>query len=57
MNYQKVEFKLSAAKASQFPRDGVPQIAFAGKSNVGKSSVINRVLQRKDHSHQLFSGG
>lgn len=48
MNYQKVEFKLSAAKANQFPRDGVPQIAFAGKSNVGKSSVINRVLQRKN---------
>lgn len=48
MNYQNVKFKLSAAKADQFPRDGIPQIAFAGKSNVGKSSVINRVLQRKN---------
>lgn len=47
MNVQKVEFVLSAAKPQQFPRDGIPQIAFAGKSNVGKSSVINRVLQRK----------
>ena len=41
MNYQKVEFKISAARADQFARDGIPQIAFAGKSNVGKSSVIN----------------
>ena len=48
MNYQKVEFKISAARADQFARDGIPQIAFAGKSNVGKSSVINRLLNRKN---------
>ena len=57
MNYQKVEFKLSAAKTSQFPRDGIPQIAFAGKSNVGKSSVINRVLQRKKMAYVGGSPG
>ena len=57
MNYQKVEFKLSAANASQFPRDGIPQIAFAGKSNVGKSSVINRVLQRKNYAYTGASPG
>ena len=57
MNYQKVEFKLSAANAAQFPRDGVPQIAFAGKSNVGKSSVINRVLQRKKMAYVGNSPG
>ena len=57
MNYQKVEFTLSAAKASQFPRDGYPQIAFAGKSNVGKSSVINRVLQRKNYAYTGSSPG
>jgi len=57
MNYQKVEFTLSAAKASQFPRDGYPQIAFAGKSNVGKSSVINRVLQRKNYAYTGASPG
>lgn len=51
MNYQKVEFRFSAVKASQFPRDGRPQIAFSGKSNVGKSSVINRVLQRKNYAY------
>ncbi len=48
MNYQKVEFILSAANSHQFPKDGLAQIAFAGKSNVGKSSVINRVLKRKN---------
>ena len=57
MNYQKVEFKLSAANATQFPRDGIPQIAFAGKSNVGKSSVINRVLQRKNLAYVGASPG
>ncbi|MDD6022978.1 MAG: ribosome biogenesis GTP-binding protein YihA/YsxC [Oscillospiraceae bacterium] len=57
MNYQKVEFKLSAANNSQFPRDGIPQIAFAGKSNVGKSSVINRVLQRKNLAYVGASPG
>lgn len=57
MNYQKVEFTLSAANAAQFPRDGLPQIAFAGKSNVGKSSVINRVLQRKNYAYTGASPG
>lgn len=57
MNYQKVAFTLSAANSSQFPRDGYPQIAFAGKSNVGKSSVINRVLQRKNFAYTGSSPG
>jgi len=57
MNYQLVEFKLSAAAPAQFPRDGIPQIAFAGKSNVGKSSVINRVLQRKKMAYVGSSPG
>ena len=48
MNLHKVEFIRSAAKPSDFIQDGLPQIAFAGKSNVGKSSVINRLLQRKN---------
>lgn len=48
MNFNKAEFVLSAASEPQFPKDGLPEIAFAGKSNVGKSSVINRVLQRKN---------
>ena len=47
MNIRDVEFVLSAASPSQFIRDGRPQIAFAGRSNVGKSSLLNRLLQRK----------
>ena len=39
VNLQKAEFVRSAAKAGDFPRDRLPQVAFAGRSNVGKSSV------------------
>lgn len=48
MNFQKVEFLISAASPKDFPKTRLPEIAFAGKSNVGKSSVINRILQRKN---------
>jgi len=48
LNTQRVEFVRSAAGPRDFPRDALPQVAFAGKSNVGKSSVINRLLQRKN---------
>lgn len=47
MNFQNVEFLISAASRENFPTKRLPEIAFAGKSNVGKSSVINRLLQRK----------
>ena len=48
MNLQNVEFLISAASPKDFPKNRLPEIAFAGKSNVGKSSVINRLLQRKN---------
>ncbi len=48
MNFQNVEFLISAAAPKDFPAARLPEIAFAGKSNVGKSSVINRLLQRKN---------
>lgn len=48
MNLHNAEFVISAASHGDFPRDGLPQIAFAGKSNVGKSSVINKLLLRKN---------
>ena len=48
MNIQNVSFVKSAAASSGFIRDGRPNIVFAGKSNVGKSSVINRLLNRKN---------
>ena len=48
MNFNNVEFLISAAAPRQFPSARLPEIAFAGKSNVGKSSVINRILNRKN---------
>ena len=48
INFNKAEFVLSAVKPSTFIRDGRPQVTFAGRSNVGKSSVINRLLNRKN---------
>ena len=48
MNLHNVEFLISAAATKDFPKERLPEIAFAGKSNVGKSSVINRLLMRKN---------
>ena len=48
INFNKAEFVLSAVKPATFVRDGRPQVTFAGRSNVGKSSVINRLLNRKN---------
>ena len=48
INLQKAEFVLSAVSPKTFIQDGLPQVAFAGRSNVGKSSVINRLLGRKN---------
>lgn len=48
MNFMKAEFVRSAADPKDFLRDGLPQMAFAGRSNVGKSSVINRLVGRKN---------
>lgn len=48
MNLHNAEFVRSVTAVSDCPKDGLPQIAFAGKSNVGKSSVINKLLLRKN---------
>ena len=47
LNLQKVNLKISAGLPSQFPSDPRPQVAFSGRSNVGKSSLINTLLSRK----------
>jgi GTP-binding protein len=47
MKIQSAEFVTGAALPSQFPASVLPEVAFAGKSNVGKSSLINALLQRK----------
>ena len=46
LNLSKVELRISAGFTSQFPGDPVPQIAFSGRSNVGKSSLITTLLGR-----------
>ena len=48
LNLHKAEFIRSAVKPSDFPSGGLPQIVFAGKSNVGKSSTINKILNRRN---------
>ena len=48
LNVNNAEFMKSAASPSQFIQSSLPSIVFAGKSNVGKSSVLNRLLNRKN---------
>ena len=48
MLFQQAEYVRSAGTPDQFLRDGLPQFVFAGRSNVGKSSAINRLLGRKN---------
>ncbi len=57
IRFNNAEFVLSAASSRQFIRDGLPQLVFAGRSNVGKSSVINRLLTRKNLAHVGASPG
>ena len=47
LNIQNTTLRISAVFAKQFPADPVPQVAFSGRSNVGKSSLINTLLVRK----------
>lgn len=47
MNISRVEFAGAAGQPGQYPKLPYPEIAFAGRSNVGKSSLINRLLQRR----------
>lgn len=47
MNFQNAAFELSAGKANQLPSSDLPEIVFSGKSNVGKSSLINKLVNRK----------
>ena len=57
LNFAKAEFVRSAGKPADFLRDGLPQFAFAGRSNVGKSSVINRLVNRKNLAYVGASPG
>nr|MBF0221080.1 YihA family ribosome biogenesis GTP-binding protein [Desulfobulbaceae bacterium] len=47
VDYSQVEFLISAHALKQLPEPSLPEIAFAGRSNVGKSSLINKLVNRK----------
>ncbi len=47
MNVNNVALEAVAVKAAQYPEETLPEVAFAGKSNVGKSSLINTMINRK----------
>ena len=57
LNFVKAEFVRSAGIQRDFIRDGLPQFSFAGRSNVGKSSVINRLVGRKNLAYVGASPG
>ena len=57
LNVNKAEFIKSAASPNQFIHSSTPSVVFAGKSNVGKSSVINRMLNRKNFARVGASPG
>ena len=57
LQFNRAEFIRSVARREDFLRDGLPQLAFAGRSNVGKSSVINRLVNRKNFARVGASPG
>ncbi len=48
MNFNKVEFEAAFGTLKQIPQSDLPEIVFAGRSNVGKSSMLNRIFNRKN---------
>ncbi len=57
LNLQNVNLRISAGTAKQFPTDAIPQVALSGRSNVGKSSLINNLLNRKSLARVSSSPG
>lgn len=54
MKINQAELIISAVSAKQYPEGGLPEIALAGRSNVGKSSFINKMINRKALARHIF---
>ncbi len=57
MKVNKIEFITSAFSQKDFPNNNLPEFAFSGRSNVGKSSLINTLLNRKNVAHTSSTPG
>ncbi len=57
MNFHNVNFIISAVSESQYPKETCPEIAMVGRSNVGKSSLINKILNRKNFARTSSKPG
>jgi len=57
MKIKNMEFLISAVKPEQYPENNLPEIAFAGRSNVGKSSLINMLLNRNNFARTSSTPG
>ena len=57
MNFHNAEMIVSAVKETQYPKGNIPEIAMVGRSNVGKSSLINKILNRKNFARTSSKPG
>ena len=57
MNFHNVNFIISAVSENQYPAETIPEIAMVGRSNVGKSSLINKILNRKNFARTSSKPG
>ena len=57
MHIRSAEFTIGAVRQADLPSDGFPEVAFSGRSNVGKSSLINSLLQRRRLAHTSSKPG
>ena len=57
MEVHNVELQISAVKPEQYPEQGYPEIALVGRSNVGKSSLTNTLINRKSYARTSSQPG